>query len=165
MQRALGPPPITQTPDYLERRLTSFINAVHLGSFFVKAGLLVLARDPVTWNAGGERLCIPTFWYGESRSFARLAIWPLTRSVARTRANPTRRGPHPYPNAVAERLAVGMEKLELDDFSISPSNHRGAEFHRLIKNGHFWGKVTPFFSRSPSPSWAVLGAPDLSIAH
>lgn len=58
-----------------------------------------------------------------------------------------------------------MEKMELGDFGISPSNHRVAEFHRLIKNGHFWGKATPFFSRSPSPSWAVLGAPDLPICY
>lgn len=70
------------------------------------------------------------------------------------------------PRKVNSRIRVAggegdwMGKLELDGFRISPSNQRIAEFHRLIKNGHFWGKGTPNFSSSPSPTWAVLGGPD-----
>lgn len=110
-------------------------------------------------------MCIPTCWcYGESRRRRRLVFLAIDfgaspageSNKARTQPNT----PMPSPNASLWGRH-GMEKQGLGHLSISPSNHRVAEFHRLIKNGHFWGRATPFFSRSPSPSWAVLGAPDL----
>lgn len=53
-----------------------------------------------------------------------------------------------------------MEKLELDDFRISPPNQRIAEFHRLIKNGHFWGN-RPQFSPVPHLQHGpFLGGPE-----
>ncbi|KAL6858426.1 hypothetical protein J3F83DRAFT_358195 [Trichoderma novae-zelandiae] len=82
-------------------------------------------------------------------------VWPIDserRTLRRTQqdADPVST-PMPLPN-VSLWGRNWMEKLELGHFRISPANHRVAEFHRLIKNGHFWGKATPFFSRSLSPS-------------
>ncbi|KAL7819788.1 hypothetical protein V8C26DRAFT_28151 [Trichoderma gracile] len=120
-------------------------------------------------EAKGLHTCC--WYYGKSRRFARWPNGHWIRSVACGRiqqdAGPTST-PMPSPNASLWGRH-GMEKQGLGHFSTLPSNHRVAEFHRLIINGHFWGKATPFFSRSPSPSWAVLGGPDLipilSIAH
>ncbi|KAL6791902.1 hypothetical protein V8C40DRAFT_28036 [Trichoderma camerunense] len=75
------------------------------------------------------------------------------------------------PRKVNSRIRVAggegdwMGKLELDGFRISPSNQRIAEFHRLIKNGHFWGKGDPKFLQFPVPNMGRSRGPRLSIAH